>query len=237
VSQPKFLYPSHVFWNEEDEGFIATAPDLPGCSAFGATQAEALAELEGAIEAWIGAAVAAGNPVPEPSPPRVEPQTSGKILLRLPKDLHATLLRNAEQQATSLNQYAVYLLTAAVTGQIVAQAVATATEAHRLSTMEAKHALSMAEFDTARGASTAEVDTTHAASTALARGMVGTFTFGEPIWRMTMGSAERLADSGHIVFATQDSSAGNVLEYQTGGASMRLPGRIPFSHKSRSRNG
>jgi predicted RNase H-like HicB family nuclease len=66
-------YPSNVFWSDEDEGFVATAPDLPGCSAFGATQVQALAELHHAIDAWIEAATAAGNPVPQPSRPLVEP--------------------------------------------------------------------------------------------------------------------------------------------------------------------
>ena len=27
-------YPSEVFWSDENEGFIALAPDLPCCSAF-----------------------------------------------------------------------------------------------------------------------------------------------------------------------------------------------------------
>jgi predicted RNase H-like HicB family nuclease len=61
-------YPANVFWSEEDEGFIALAPDLPGCSAFGESEAEALDELRQAIDAWIEAARAAGNPVPEPTP-------------------------------------------------------------------------------------------------------------------------------------------------------------------------
>ena len=55
-------YPAQVFWNEDDKGFIAVAPDLPGCSAFGQTQQEALHELQDAIQAWIEAAQAAGNP-------------------------------------------------------------------------------------------------------------------------------------------------------------------------------
>jgi len=29
-------YPIEVFWSDEDEGFIAVVPDLPGCSAWGA---------------------------------------------------------------------------------------------------------------------------------------------------------------------------------------------------------
>ena len=60
-------YPAQVFWSEEDNGFIALAPDLPGCSAFGESKAEALTELDDAIEAWIAAANSAGNPVPKPS--------------------------------------------------------------------------------------------------------------------------------------------------------------------------
>ena len=60
-------YPIQVFWSEEDGGFIATVPDLPGCSGFGATRLEAVQEVQDAIEAWIEAMTAAGNPVPRPS--------------------------------------------------------------------------------------------------------------------------------------------------------------------------
>lgn len=60
-------YPAQVFWSDEDNGFIALAPDLPGCSAFGESKGEALAELEDAIEAWISAARNVGNPIPKPS--------------------------------------------------------------------------------------------------------------------------------------------------------------------------
>ncbi len=48
-------YPARVFWSDEDEGFIAEAIDLPGCSAFGETQSEAIIELQNAIKAWIAA--------------------------------------------------------------------------------------------------------------------------------------------------------------------------------------
>lgn len=60
-----------------DEGFIATAPDLPGCSAFGETEHEALAELDDAIIAWISAARAAGNVAPKPSKPSANKVFSG----------------------------------------------------------------------------------------------------------------------------------------------------------------
>lgn len=61
-------YSVTAFYSDEDGGFIALAPDLPGCSAFGDTRQEALAELAPAIEAWIEAARGAGNLIPDPAP-------------------------------------------------------------------------------------------------------------------------------------------------------------------------
>jgi predicted RNase H-like HicB family nuclease len=60
-------YLVEVFWSEEDGGYIAVVPDLPGCSAFGATPEGAVHEIGEAIEAWIEACRAAGDPVPEPT--------------------------------------------------------------------------------------------------------------------------------------------------------------------------
>ena len=100
-------YPSEVFWSDEDEGFVATAQDLPGCSAFGETQEEAIRELQDAIAAWVASAEAVGNPIPAPSP---RPEFSGKFVVRVPKTLHASLVRQAKLEDSSLNQYVVYLL-------------------------------------------------------------------------------------------------------------------------------
>ena len=36
--------------SDEDEGFIAVVPELPGCSAFGETEEEALSEVKVAID-------------------------------------------------------------------------------------------------------------------------------------------------------------------------------------------
>lgn len=103
-------YPAQVFWSDDDEGYIAIAPDLPGCSAFGEDQQEALAELQHAIAAWIEAANAVGNPVPAPSKPAERITHSGKVLVRMPRELHAGLAKSAESEGISLNQYVVYLL-------------------------------------------------------------------------------------------------------------------------------
>jgi predicted RNase H-like HicB family nuclease len=113
-------YPAQVFFSEEDEGFIAVAPDLPGCSAFGATQEEALTELQTAIEVWAEAATKAGNPVPAPSNPHIEPLPSGKVLVRMPRTLHQQLIDRASFEGTSLNQLVIMLLSAGVSVRTVA---------------------------------------------------------------------------------------------------------------------
>jgi predicted RNase H-like HicB family nuclease len=64
-------YPVRVWWSEDDDGWIAIAPDLPGCSAVGDTREEAVRELQVAIEGWIEAQRAVGNPIPEPSSERL----------------------------------------------------------------------------------------------------------------------------------------------------------------------
>jgi predicted RNase H-like HicB family nuclease len=110
-------YPAQVFFSEEDEGFIAIAPDLPGCSAFGATQEEALAELQVAIDVWRGAAANAGNPIPLPSKPQADPLPSGKVLVRMPRSLHGQLIDRAKAEDVSLNQLIVHLLSGVVSVQ------------------------------------------------------------------------------------------------------------------------
>ena len=101
-------YPIEVFWSDEDEGYIATLPDLPGCSAWGTTEAQA----HDASAAWIMAAKAAGRAIPDPTPPLDEAGYSGRFLMRVPRHLHAELARHAKRQGVSLNQYVLYLLAA-----------------------------------------------------------------------------------------------------------------------------
>ena len=103
-------YPIEVFWSEEDQGYIAIAPDLPGASAWGKTEAAAIKELRVVIDLWIKAAEKVGNTVPRPSD-RADINYSGKFLMRVPKRLHAEMAHAARVQGVSLNQYVLYLLT------------------------------------------------------------------------------------------------------------------------------
>jgi predicted RNase H-like HicB family nuclease len=60
-------YPIDVFWSDEDDAWIADVPDLPFCTAHGATPHEAVAEVELAAGAWLEAARDAGRTIPSPS--------------------------------------------------------------------------------------------------------------------------------------------------------------------------
>lgn len=59
-------YHIDLFWSEADGAWVADVPDLKSCSAFGDTPAEALAEVERAMEAWLAVAREDGLPIPEP---------------------------------------------------------------------------------------------------------------------------------------------------------------------------
>ncbi len=52
-----------IFYSEEDEGYISVVPELPGCSAFGETEEEALKEIKVAIELWIEGAKKEGKEI------------------------------------------------------------------------------------------------------------------------------------------------------------------------------
>lgn len=55
-----------IYWNNEDQAFIAEVPELPGCAADGATYQEAIANAEVVIREWIETALELGRTVPEP---------------------------------------------------------------------------------------------------------------------------------------------------------------------------
>jgi antitoxin HicB len=60
-------YLVEVFWSEEDGGYFAIAPDLPGCCAYGDTSVEAVQEMDTAIVAWLNAWTTMGREPPKPA--------------------------------------------------------------------------------------------------------------------------------------------------------------------------
>lgn len=56
----------NLFWSSEDACWIADVPDLPSCTTHGSTRAEAVANVEEAIEGWLEVARKRGMEIPEP---------------------------------------------------------------------------------------------------------------------------------------------------------------------------
>ena len=56
-----------IVWHDDENGWAAVIPDLPGLSAAGETLDEMVAVAEEAKRLWIAAALAEGRPVPAPS--------------------------------------------------------------------------------------------------------------------------------------------------------------------------
>lgn len=146
-------YSTRIAYSDEDQGFIATVPELPGCSAFGETAAESLTEIVPAIEAWISAAEAAGNPIPPPASLDAE-LPSGKFLVRVAKTVHAQLTVAAQREGVSLNQYVGTILATASLGDIYTQAYSRAVTGDTATAMTT----TSARADTASGYSMIVMD-------------------------------------------------------------------------------
>ncbi|MDQ1327367.1 MAG: hypothetical protein QG641_647 [Candidatus Poribacteria bacterium] len=61
-----YKYAIEIFYSEEDEGYIAVVPELPGCSAFGDSEKNALKEIMIAMELWLETAKNEGREIPQP---------------------------------------------------------------------------------------------------------------------------------------------------------------------------
>jgi antitoxin HicB len=55
-----------IVWHDDENGWAAEIPDLPGLSAAGNTLEEMMAVVEEAKLLWIAAALAEGRAVPAP---------------------------------------------------------------------------------------------------------------------------------------------------------------------------
>lgn len=96
---------------EKGKPWCATVEELPGCTSRGKTSDDALNGVRDAMTAWIETALQEGRDVPEP---KSATSHSGRLLLRMPRTLHADLTRASEREGVSLNQFITDVLASAV---------------------------------------------------------------------------------------------------------------------------
>ena len=55
-----------IYWSDEDQAFLAEAPELPGCMAHGDSYEEALRNVRDAMAFWLDVAREQGESIPIP---------------------------------------------------------------------------------------------------------------------------------------------------------------------------
>jgi predicted RNase H-like HicB family nuclease len=55
-----------IYWSKQDECYLATVPELPGCMADGKTIKEVATNIEMIIAEWLECAIQDGEAIPEP---------------------------------------------------------------------------------------------------------------------------------------------------------------------------
>lgn len=90
-----------VEWSEEDGCYVGTAPGLIIGGVHGKSQSRVFAELCQAVEEAVRLLKKEGCPLPAPT---ADKKYSGRILLRIPAELHKALTIRASQAGESLNK-------------------------------------------------------------------------------------------------------------------------------------
>lgn len=91
-----------VEWSEEDGCYVGTAPGLIIGGIHGPKEAKVFTELCKAVDEAIQLLKKDGRFLPVST---AKKKYSGKILLRLPKDLHKTIALKALQEGESVNRF------------------------------------------------------------------------------------------------------------------------------------
>ena len=93
---------ARVLVPDETGGYVAEVLELPGCISEGETPGGAIENLEDAMRGWLRIALEDGQRIPEPLDAG---EYNGRILLRVPRSVHARCVRLAEADGVSLNQW------------------------------------------------------------------------------------------------------------------------------------
>jgi predicted HicB family RNase H-like nuclease len=105
VKKPVFKaeeYSYTVAWSDEDNAFVARVTEFPSLAAHGRTREKALREVTEVVDAVLADLKSSLEDVPAPLGKR---QFSGKLNVRMPRDLHRRLAAESAAQGVSLNNW------------------------------------------------------------------------------------------------------------------------------------
>lgn len=95
-------YSYNIAWSDEDKVFIGRVAEFPSLAAHGSTQEKALREIRTVVEYVLDDLAKSREPIPEPFTKR---RYSGKLQLRMSKELHRRLALESSTQGVSLNNW------------------------------------------------------------------------------------------------------------------------------------
>lgn len=99
----KDRYTYRVTWSEEDEEYVGLCTEFPSLSWLSESPEEALQGIRHVVADVVADMQANGEDVPEPIAVK---QYSGKFLVRIPPELHRSLVIEAAEAGVSLNRLA-----------------------------------------------------------------------------------------------------------------------------------
>jgi antitoxin HicB len=100
-------YKIMIIENESRDGYIFTIPDLSGCHSEAKTISDGLDKLNDVKQEWLHFALLNGTNIPEPVQ---QNHCSGEFRLRIPRELHKTLIERSREEGVSLNQFCMFIL-------------------------------------------------------------------------------------------------------------------------------
>ncbi len=104
-------YELKIFYSDEDEAYIATTSEIPSISGIGDTVDEALLELRTVFQLMIETYEKDKEDMPTPYSKR---KFSGQFNVRVPSSLHESLVKEAKEENTSLNQLVLAILASGI---------------------------------------------------------------------------------------------------------------------------
>jgi predicted HicB family RNase H-like nuclease len=100
-------YTYRVTWADEDGEFVGTCAEFPSLSHLAPTRGAALQGIEQLVADVVADMQAGGEVVPAPY---AEQSFSGRLLVRVPPELHRRLAIEAAEAGISINRHVSYKL-------------------------------------------------------------------------------------------------------------------------------